>query len=410
MTDSLRRNAALLSATSVSVGALNYLLNLYLANRLSAVGFGDASLVINLVLIVSAVGATLQLVAARAIALGQDSAITMARFARFGAWGGITLGLTITLGAKWLQGVLQVSSPWLFVVLGASMPIYLLQSVRRGIVQGQLDMRCLARSFAAEAATRLVASVIFVELGGGPLGAVIAIGVSFAASFVVTRPKPQAGSAPSRRTAVASERSFAMATATLLCAQVVIASGDVIAAKNVLAPAAAGSYAALALVGRVPFFVTVAIANAAFPAAAKSDPVQRRTIVLETTGLVSVVTAVSVGSLWVFGPAVLPKVLGPELTIETSLAIRYVVTTSCFSLAYVLATIGLAAGSVTAIRWLVAAAALQTVLLFQATTADRLVTLQLIVMVLCMIGTAWTFVRSVSRLEARPEPGLAQPV
>jgi hypothetical protein len=152
---SLLANSAMLSTTAVAVSAANYLLNVGLARMLPPAEFGDVSLVVNIVLVGSLVAATLQLVASKATASapGERDAVRVVLVRAALVVGAVVL-LGLVGGAWLLAGALNASSPWLFVILGAGLPVYFVQAVHRGILQGELRFARLALTYGVEAGVR----------------------------------------------------------------------------------------------------------------------------------------------------------------------------------------------------------------------------------------------------------------
>ncbi len=275
--------ALILTVTMLGVSAANYLLNLMLARFLSPAEFGDANLAVNLVLAAAAAAAMLQLLSARSGAIDESGGIESRRRLMRWAWGvGAAIGVGLAMGASTLADTFNTSTPVLFVVIGLGLPVYLAQAVMRGALQGDLRLGRLALSYAVEAATRVGIALVMLALGFGVIGAAIAISLSFVASALVARRRVAsavAGKRSGSRATETEERGLAavsVAATILLVGQVVIANGDVVLAKAVMAPEAAGAYAAAAVIGRGLYFLSWAVVHSTFPVFARAKDAEER--------------------------------------------------------------------------------------------------------------------------------------
>ena len=68
------------------------------------------------------------------------------------------------------------------MILGLALPVYLVQGVDRGVLQGQTRFSLLSASYQAEMWVRLVAALVLVGIGWAVNGAVGAISLSLVAS------------------------------------------------------------------------------------------------------------------------------------------------------------------------------------------------------------------------------------
>lgn len=375
----------MLSLTMLGVSAGNYLLNLATARWLEPAEFGDANLAINLVLGSAAVAATLQLVTARSVASGRSDTRSFTVW----AWAiGAALGALLVAGAWVLQDVLSTSTPWMFVIVGAGLPIYFVQAVSRGALQGELRIGRLAASYAAEAAVRIVVALGLLLAGAGVIGVAVAISVSFVGSAVVARRTGRhvdvSEPSPDR------VRSVTVMATVLLVGQVVIANGDVVIAKWLLTPDDAGAYAAAALIGRSLFFLSWPVVHAAFPIVAKATCADERRAATRRA-LVPVIAGcvIGVASLAAFGDRLAPLLLGESADGAVDLLVLYATATSLFAVANVLASLGLASARRGAPTMLGLGAVLQTGLLVSAGDEPiGLVRAQALAMLLTLVAVA----------------------
>lgn len=360
--------AAILTVTMLGVSAANYALNLVLARFLPPAEFGDANLAVNVVLIAAAAAATLQLLSARSGAIDDPVAIAVRRRLTRWAWGlGGAAAAALVLGSSVLAHTFSASTPLLFVVIGIGLPVYLAQAVMRGALQGDLRLGRLAISYAVEAVTRVGIALVMLALGFGVIGAAVAISVSFVASALVVRHRVATATHGERDTTSAAPPATAavsVAATVLLVGQVVIANGDVVLAKALMSPEAAGGYAAAAVIGRGLFFLSWAVVHSTFPVIARAENTAERRAA-SSRALAMVVSTCTIGilGLALVGETLAPLLLGEAYTDAVDILVPYAIATTLFAVANLIASLDLAAGRWRAPVALLLGAALQTLLL-----------------------------------------------
>lgn len=246
------------------VNGVNYGLNVLLANAVSASLFGDISLMVTILLITGILASTLQLATSVAVLdrphEGRNTVASMRLLAnRLGVLGGLALAVTSPLAAE----LLQVENTWALFVMAIGFPAHLQLAVERGRLQGEMKLGRMAVTFIAEGATRFAATLIALALFPNLLTLTIALNVGFIGAYLLCRPRVgtwawcdlsnPAGHPPVRSVGIA------VVAATLLM------NLDLVVAKSVFDPAAAGSFAALALGGRIVFFASWTLQQALLP-------------------------------------------------------------------------------------------------------------------------------------------------
>lgn len=400
---SLLANTAVLSATTLGVSAANYGLNVALARLLPPAEFGDANLAINLVLAAAVVAATLQLVSSKMIATHPESAAAVTRtLALIAGSIGLVVLLAFTAGAWVLADVLRTSTPWMFVVLGLGLPIYFMQAVYRGVLQGDLRISRLALSYGVEAAVRVVGAIALVWAGFGVVGACVAITLSFVASAAVVWRRRGADGNTQGRVPWLAVRAVALGATILLVGQVLINNGDLVLSKVFFDPVVAGLYASAALVGRAVFFLSWSVVQAVFPVAARASlpAVERRRAVLLAVGMVAVIGGVALVTVFFWSDTVSNVMFGSTYAGAASLLFPYVLATTLFALANLLGALGVATGRLAVPIVVLAGGALQTILLISlARTPEMMVWLQVIAMSVTALGAALFWTMSEKRLD-----------
>ncbi|MBH0009614.1 oligosaccharide flippase family protein [Salinibacterium sp. SWN1162] len=396
---------ALLSSTMLAVSAANYGLNLVLARLMSPAEFGDASLAITLVLAAAVVAATLQLVASKAVASVPETAEGARHTLMRGA---LIAGLIVVVvmgGGAWvLADLLNTSTPWMFVLISLGLPIYFVQAVHRGVLQGQLRFSRLALTYGVEAAVRVVVVLVLVIAGLGVIGASIGILLSFVASATVARGRRVAAGERGAAVPWAVLRATVTAAVILLIGQTLMNYADLVLAKATFDPQIAGVYAAAAVLGRAVFFVSWSVVNSVFPviASRSTSPAQRLRAIGVAIGIIAAVGAAATTAAALWGEVAITFAFGSEYAAAGALLVPYSLATSLFAVVNLLAAARVALGMAGAPILLLVAAAVQTVaLVLWGTSPELLVWLQVAGTGAALIAMAalW-LVRPLSRTDA----------
>lgn len=273
----LLTGSALLFVSATLVNAGNYLFNLLMGRWFGPAAFADISLVVTLFLVMSFITAGLQTPAARFGALyaadhDWQGLADVRRWAkRRAAW--IAAGLMAALIAGsglWAQ-FFGAASHWMFVIFGVFIPFYILQGVDRGLLQGRTRFGWLAVTYQVEMWARLILSLGLALLGLGVNGAVLGIGLSFVAAWLVAQ-RVGKDLPPAQTLAADVSKEIMLFTGPVLVAQlgqILINNSDILIVRRFFVAEEAGAYAALALIGRMVFFATWSIVTAMFPIVAQ---------------------------------------------------------------------------------------------------------------------------------------------
>lgn len=345
---------ALLFISMTIVNGGNYVFNLILGRWLGPEAFSDLSLIVTIVLMSGFVTAAFQLTSAKfaAVYSAEEDEEKLASSRRWLQRGTILCGLVILLvfagGSSYWQQFFHTQSALPFVILGFALPVYLIQGVDRGALQGQLKFGRLAGSYQAEMWTRLLASLVLVGLGLSVNGAVLAIGLSFIATWFIAR---KVGDWAGTKGNLSKDEkrviaAFAGPVILAYAGQILIGNSDIIVVKRFFSPQVAGQYAALALIGRIVFFATWSIVTALFPMVAKKhqqgEP--HRQLLKIGISIVTVISAVIIIITWLFPEAIIRLLFGPAYLNMASLLWLYAVATALFAMANVIVNYHLSTG------------------------------------------------------------------
>ena len=179
-------------------------------------------------------------------------------------------------------------------------------------------------------------------------GAVLAIGLSFLATWFIARKVGDwAGikgnlSKDEKRVIAA----FAGPVILAYAGQILISNSDIIVVKRFFSPQVAGQYAALALIGRIVFFATWSIVTALFPMVAKKhqqgEP--HRQLLKMGVSIVAFMSAAIIVFTWLFPEPIIRLLFGPAYLNMASLLWLYAVATGLFAMANVFVNYHLSTG------------------------------------------------------------------
>jgi O-antigen/teichoic acid export membrane protein len=338
-------SAVLLSGSALTAAA-NFTYNIVVARSLGAVGFGHVAVVYTLLTILSAATLSFQIVSAKVVAQQPTPERKTAAYRPFhhAAWGcGILAAALLFLFGDAIAGYLNLPGSDLISMLAVGAAFYVPLGSRRGFMQGAYSFFRLAGNLVLEGVVRLGGSILVLRLHYGVSGVVAANAVAIAVAYI------GAGSrlAPRVDNPLALSRCLRemVQAAVFFSGQVLINNCDVVLVKHFLPAAAAGLFAAVALVGRVIQSFSAAVVNTTFPIVAGTSDEGRRDLRVIATSLMLVI---GVGSVIALGLLVAPSWVWASLLGSgfakighypvSSLFAMYAVTAIVYSLSAVIIT------------------------------------------------------------------------
>jgi O-antigen/teichoic acid export membrane protein len=331
----------LLGSGLVSVTNLFY--NLAIARMLGPAGFAHASVVNTLLLLMSAITLSFQIVCAKLVAR-QDTpehkaAVYLGLHRR--AWRfGILIGAFLVLMRGPLSSYLNLPNPLLITMLGAGTAFYIPLGARRGCIQGTCDFSTLAWNFIIEGLVRLAGAVLLISIGLGVNGAVMAgmAAVIVAYFFAV----PSKGLQFGEGVVVPASFREGLQAIVFFVGQVIINNSDIVLVKHYFPAQDAGIYAAIALVGRVINMCAWSVVSSMFPLSAANTSTGRhdRQVLLTSLGMVLLVVVTAVLGLSLVPDFIWKSAFGAQFEIASysdmpSLLVLYAISTGIYSLASV---------------------------------------------------------------------------
>ncbi len=278
---------------SAVVSVLNFVYNVAVARMLGPADFGHAALAITLLMLVSALTLSFQLVCAKLVARSQSVEAKAAVYQRLlrRSWKvGLALGAVMLAASAPVARYLNLPSPWMIAVLAVGFTFYVPVGARRGGMQGMCSFRRLAGSYVLEALLKFTAAMLLVFFGMGALGAIAAISLSVICAYFLPVPA-ELNVATSAR--VPTELGEAVQAIVFFVGQVIISNCDIVLVKHFFSPETAGLYATRALVGRLVYFASWMIVSAMFPISAGAKPGESAKTVLAIP--IGMVVAISGG-------------------------------------------------------------------------------------------------------------------
>lgn len=278
--------------------ATNFAYNVAVARFLGPTGYGHATAVYTLLVLISAATLSFQIVAAKVVAQQGTAEQQDAVYRGFhrAAWAsGILVGLLLLLFQKPIANFLNLPTPLLVALLAVGAAFYVPLGSRRGYIQGVCGFRSLATNLVLEGVVRLGGSLLLVQFGYGVRGVVAANAAAVAVAYLAAVP----ASGVKRITNPLPLRSALQETLQALVffsGQVLINNCDIVLVKHFFLPTTAGLYAAVAMVGRVIFTFSSAVVNSMFPLVAGTRQEERRGLKVIA---MSSVLVVSIGAVLV---------------------------------------------------------------------------------------------------------------
>ena len=326
----------MISAMIVNLG--NYLYNLIVGRMLGPSGFADASLLVTMLLVLSFLAMTFQLTAAKFSAEmdGEESQLLVSLMSRYGLVVGAVISLCMVLFSNQLQLFFQSQSAWMYIIFALCVPLYFLMSVGRGHVQGIRNFRQLSISYQVEMLIRLCGTVALLRLLDVDPAISISLGIlaSVALGYLPIRNKrvmPISSAGRITKTLLV----FATYTLVYELSQVLINNTDILLVKHYFAAEEAGLYAALAMIGRVVFFIAWMFAMILLPhvVAAEKAGKDSRTLLWKYVGYTAVLGAIITGVSYMLPELIVHILFGTAYVEIASLLWLYALATSLFAVA-----------------------------------------------------------------------------
>jgi len=327
----------MLSALLVNGG--NYIYNLLLGRILGPEAFADAALLVTLLLVLSFLGMTFQLVTAKFVAaLPQEHWESFRN--RIGVLAlviGCVLGAAVFFAAPFLQHILQTENPLMFRIFGIGVPLYFVMSVNRGQYQGEESFAKLSISYQSEMWGRLLITLLAFFIVRDHFGVLVSFGIlgSLALGLFPFKKLRLNIDRTTEDFEWIKVRSFMLITACYELTQIIINNSDIILVKHFFQAQEAGLYASLALIGRVVYFVAWMFVMLLLPTVVRLKKEGKPTghILFKYVGYIGLLSSVIVVVCATFPELIITLLFGDAYLSMTSLLWQYALATSLFAVA-----------------------------------------------------------------------------
>jgi O-antigen/teichoic acid export membrane protein len=394
------------------VGAMNLVYNLAIAHVLGAASFGHASAVYTVLMLLSAVTLSFQLLCSKFVAKSDflPDKVGIYRFLQRRAWlFGIGISLLLVLSSAIVSGYLNLPTRTYIMMLAAGVIFFIPLGVRRGLMQGMYDFPHLAGNFVLEVVVKLAGALLLIQLGFGVPGVIGAVVASIVVAYLFAR--------PSRELRMDSQAGLpdtleeGVQAIVFFVGQVIINNLDIVLVKHFFSATEAGVYATVALVGRVVYMLSWSVVSSMFPFSARARSHERdgRAVLSTALLLVVLITSLFTLAVWLAPSRLWHSVLGSGFPLGqqfpySSLLVLYAATTGIYSLGVVLMSyeISRKIGNVGWLQLCFSGAIVAGIYLFHNTLQD-VITVQLVVMMLLLISVSVPYFRAQSSSSDRPE-------
>ena len=343
---SVLSGSMIMLVSSGLVGALNLLYNLAIAHRLGAAGFGQASAIYTVLMLLSAVHLSFQLLCSKFVARCDSlpEKLAIYRYFHRRAWiYGLGFGLALFYSRSLISSYLNLPSPNYIILLAVATVFFIPLGARRGLMQGLYDFRQLASNFVLEVVVKVGGAFLVLALGWGVGGVIAAVVASIVLAYVCSGPKRDLLGEPRDHLPLPAALSEGVQASLFFAGQVIINNLDIILVKHFFAATEAGVYAAVALVGRVVYMLSWSVVSSMFPfsAGVRSEEQGSRAVLGTALTLVIAITGLFTLAVWAAPAQVWQILLGSGFPLNQggsyqALLVLYAATTGIYSLSVVL--------------------------------------------------------------------------
>ena len=170
------------------VSVVNFGYNVAVARMLGPTAFGHAAAAVTLLMLVSAITLSFQLVCAKLVAKTDVKSERAAVYSSLlkQSWGvGLVLGSALLLASGPVARYLNLPSPLIVILLALGITFYIPLGTKRGGMQGVCAFTKLSWNYILEASVKFCGALCLIGLGYGVNGAVAAISISVVLAYFI---------------------------------------------------------------------------------------------------------------------------------------------------------------------------------------------------------------------------------
>lgn len=332
--------------TMIVVNAGNYIYNLLLGRILGPAAFADAAILITLLLVLSFLGMTFQIVTSKYAVLfkAEKRAVFIKIITRTALFFGVLIGSLIVIFNQKLQILFHTETSQMFLIFGFGIPLYFLISVNRGLYQGNNGLHKMAITYLTEMISRLVITILTVIfLPHIPTSIAVALGILISFVFgLLPFQKNILNNAKKPQNEIINTKSiftFFALTAFYEFTQIIINNSDILLVKHYFSNNEAGLYSSLALIGRVVYFVAWMFVMLLLPKVIqfKKEGKNTQPILIQYVLYIALLSTVIVTGTYVFPKTIVHLMFGDNYVAIAPLLWKYALATSIFAIANIFA-------------------------------------------------------------------------
>ena len=330
-------------ASALLVNGGNYLYNLFLGRILGPAAFADAALMITLLLVLSFMGMTFQLVASKFAVVFSPEQYTafQAILYKYALGIGLLLGGITVIFATELQKLFQTQSAAMFTIFGLGIPIYFVMSVNRGNFQGFQLFNKLSLTYQTEMWSRLLLTILLLVFIPWEPAFLVAFGIiiSFLFGILPIDYKKIKWTTTTKLSTINRKKvkHFVIITSGYELTQIIINNSDILLVKHYFEALDAGMYASLALIGRVVYFVAWMFVMLLLPTVIqkKKNGEATKPILQKYVGYISVLSLSIVAICYLFPEIIIQLLFGDAYVAMSTLLWQYAMATALFAISNV---------------------------------------------------------------------------
>lgn len=332
----------MLSFLGVSAG--NYLYNLILGRILGPEQFADAAILITLLLVISFIAMTFQMVTTKFSILFEAAQLDgfIKQVYKLATLVGLLFGFLLFGFSETLQEIFKTSGSAMFKIFGIGVPIYFMMSVNRGQFQGAKKFKSLSITYQLEMLSRLLFTFGLLYIFDFDSSVIIAIGITLSfflglLPFNYKRTKKKSFIISTKQLVLI--RSFFLLTAFYELTQIIINNSDILLVKHYFNSMDAGLYSSLALIGRIVYFLSWTFIMLLLPKVIqlKKEGENPSPILFRYVGYISAISIFIILACVLFPELIINIMFGGEFTEVSPLLWKYALATSMFAVSNIFA-------------------------------------------------------------------------
>jgi O-antigen/teichoic acid export membrane protein len=325
--DRVLSGSAIMLAGLAFATLTNFAYNIAVARCLGPTAFGHTTAVYTLLILISSVTLSFQILAAKIVAqqASEKGRATAYQGLHWRAWGsGILVGALLLVFRNSITAYLNLPDPILIAMLAVGAAFYVPLGARRGYIQGVCNFPRLAQNLVLEGLVRLCGSLLLIYLRTGVRGVIAANAAAVAIAYLFAKPKLDPAILVGPKMPVAFREG--LQAAVFFTGQVVINNCDIVVVKHFFPSDSAGVYAAVAMVGRVVFAFSWAVVSGMFPIVAETKGREDREdygVLGTSLALVVAICLVFIVALALAPTALWTWLFGRQFGIESGINLSY---------------------------------------------------------------------------------------